>query len=141
MHDVVEDFEKRFTNALSAGDIDALIALVKPPLPVFYPDGVKVDVSFADVHDGLSHLIDGMKKLGIVKAVSTILHVDQRADSGAIAYLVETQMLDRSGKCLRTALAKRYLELGSDGYRMTMLDVQRVAIGILNGNRKYKFTH
>jgi hypothetical protein len=138
----VEDFENRFTDALSKGDIDSLIALIRPPLPVFYPEGVKVDVSYADVHDGLSHLVDGMRKLAIVRASSTILHVDQRADTGAIAYLVETQMLDRSGKCIRTALAKRYLELvGPEGYRMTMLDVQRVAIGILNGNRSYKFTH
>ncbi len=139
LRDVAEEFEGRFVTALIAGDVDALVALFQPPLPVFFPGGVKVDVNSSDVYDGISFFVEGIRKFGVVRAEPKISHVRQRDATGAISYFVETRMFDRKGDCVRTALAWRFLEMGKDGYRITMQDVQQPAIGVSNGNRKLKF--
>lgn len=141
LRDVAEEFEGRFVAALNAGDIDALVSLFLPPLPIFFPGGIKVDAQYSDVHEGLAHFFKGMKELDIVRSESQISQVKQRDDTGAISYHVVTLMYDDAGNCLRTAIARRFLERTENGYRITMLDVQKPAIGVLNGNRKFKLIH
>ena len=137
----VEEFERLFTKALSERNLEVLVQLFRPPLPVFYPDGIKVDSGFPDISDGLSFLLDGMKKAGIVKAESEIMKVERRKGTGTISYLVTTRMLNSAGECMSTAVAKRFIEKGKDGYRITMLDIQKPAIGILNGKRNVRIIH
>ena len=94
----VEEFERLFTKALSERNLEVLVQLFRPPLPVFYPDGIKVDSGFPDISDGLSFLLDGMKKAGIVKAESEIMKVERRKGTGTISYLVTTRMLNSAGE-------------------------------------------
>lgn len=132
----VEKFEDQFTSALSQRNLEALLPLFRPPLPVFYPGGVKVDAVDADIRVGLSHLIIGMDRLRIERAISTIMKAERRKGTETIAYKVETRFTTASGEAKRTAIAKRFIEKGDDSYQITMLDVKQPAFGILNGEEK-----
>lgn len=117
----IDKFFQEITGLLEAGDVEALAALFKPPLPVFHSRALKLNANRAHVFYAMKTVCDGVKEIGATRVTHRILDVTQRPGTSTVSSLVEFQYRNDE-KVLRTSRIRYFMEKESNGFRFAMVE-------------------
>lgn len=123
----IEAFIQRQIDALNSGDAELLVRLMRPPLPVFHPQGDKYILSEQDIRSSVGTTLEALRRIGADCMDWRLRGVTERPGTGTVSCLIELQYLGPNNDLLRTTRVRHYLELDHDDIRIVMVEYLHAA--------------
>lgn len=130
MFEEVEAFQARYAELMMAGDIERILTLYRPPLPVFFPGGLKVDATYSRIYENVKKQLEEAKKLGITRYEYEIFDIKKLREADVFSYSSEIQLYDDQGGLVTRGRNRRFLERMENGLVITLVEVIELAVPI-----------
>ena len=123
-----ESFVETQMHRIVAGEVEGLLEVYTPPLPIFYPGGVLMHEKSEDVRRFLLSLNSFFRENGISRIATRVLDVSVKKGTGTICCRLELRCVNSDEAILLEKNVTYYLEPATTDYKVVMLECDDTSI-------------